>query len=245
MNTSGGLEMKKEIVAFDVISLDMFQTLVDVYSRTDIIWQRILGSKYTEKKAKKYKQIMDEFIYERFHDDVMYQSEFRNLSTIFQEYFKEVFIKTNVDFSPAEASKIWAEEHNNARMFSDAYAVFDVVERNVPICLVSDSDKKMIAKPIEAFNFDQIFISENVKAYKNQKNGIIFKKMIEYYQVNPERILHIGDASADIFGASRLGIKTCWINRKNVEWKHEIMPNYIVNSLTEVGEILVGSILVA
>ncbi|MTI48936.1 MAG: HAD family hydrolase [Firmicutes bacterium] len=63
-------------------------------------------------------------------------------------------------------------------------------------------------------------------------------KMIIHNGVKPEKKLHIGDAGSDIIGANRVGIKTCWINRSQKEWKNEIKPTYTIHSLEEILGIL-------
>ena len=223
---------------FEVISIDMFQTLVDVHTRRNYIWKRILEKDYSEKIAQEYSNLMGEFIYKRFHEDVILAKEFSNLKSIFREYYKEVFIKTELKFSARKATEIWANEHSLANPYSDTNHFFNFIGKAIPICLVSDSDIDMISSHIENFNFDEVFISEKLKAYKNQSNGKVFKKVIEYYNVKPERILHIGDTLSDIMGANRVGIKTCWINRNEDKWKHDIKPTYIINSLRDIADIL-------
>jgi putative hydrolase of the HAD superfamily len=226
------------MVRFEVISIDMFQTLVDVHSRRNYIWKRILKKDYSEELAQEYSTLMGEFIYRRFHQDVILAEEFSNLKSIFREYYKEVFIKTGLKFSPQKAVEIWASEHSLATPYSDTNDFFNCIGKVIPICLVSDADIDMISSHVENFNFGQVFISEKVKAYKNQSNGKVFKEVIEYYNVKPERILHIGDTLSDIMGANRVGIKTCWINRNEDKWKYDIKPTYIINSLRDIAGIL-------
>lgn len=223
---------------FEVISIDMFQTLVNINSRRNYIWKRILGEDYSLDLAKKYAGLINELVYKRFHKDVNQAGIFLNLKSIFKQYFFEVFSKINLDFSQDKAAEIFANEHNLAKPYSDTNDFFELINGVIPICLVSDSDLDMISSHIDNFKFDKIFISEKVKAYKNQSNGKIFNKIIDYYNVKPEKILHIGDASSDIIGANRVGIKTCWINRNEYKWEHDIKPTYIINSLRDIADIL-------
>ncbi|MTI67998.1 MAG: HAD family hydrolase [Firmicutes bacterium] len=223
---------------FSVISIDMFQTLVNVHSRRNYIWKRILRRKYTEKLAEKYSRLMGEFIYNRFHEDVISTDKFVNLKSIFKDYFNEVFLKTGLKFSSEEAAKIWANEHTLAVPYPDTIEFFKFIGKTIPICLVSDSGIDMIFSHVKKYKFYKVFISEEVKAYKNQSDGDIFKKVINYYNTEPEKILHIGDSSSDIIGANRVGIKTCWVNKNKDKWKHDIKPTYIINFLRDISYIL-------
>lgn len=44
--------------SFEVISLDMFQTLVNIDSRRDQVWQSILRDNYTEELAEEYSGLL-------------------------------------------------------------------------------------------------------------------------------------------------------------------------------------------
>ncbi|AIQ13027.1 hypothetical protein PDUR_14715 [Paenibacillus durus] len=62
--------------------------------------------------------------------------------------------------------------------------------------------------------------------------------MLKFYRTNPKQVLHVGDSASDVLGASREGIVTCWINRNNRVWEHDVKPDYIVQSLNEIEELL-------
>jgi putative hydrolase of the HAD superfamily len=96
----------------------------------------------------------------------------------------------------------------------------------------------MVEPLLEKFNFDSVFISEEVGSYKNDPESRIFSKVLEYYRIEPERVLHIGDSSSDIIGANKIGIKSCWINRNGLNWKYDGKPDYIVRSLVEAVELI-------
>ena len=52
------------------------------------------------------------------------------------------------------------------------------------------------------------------------------------------RIFHIGDMHADIVGANRVGITTCWLNREGKAWNLSIKPDYEVGSLRKAAALL-------
>jgi len=216
----------------EVICIDMFQTLVNMYSRVEFIWKRILKEEYTKELEERYANLVNKKVIKRFHEDI--SDDFKNLKTIFLEKFTETFEELELNLNPLETTKIFIEEHGFAKPYEDSNKFLEIVGRDYPICLVSDADIEMVEPLLEKFNFDKVFISEQVKSYKKDKEGKIFKKVLEHYNVEPEKVIHIGDSSSDILGANRVGIATCWINRHNYTWKHKVKPMYEVNSLLEV-----------
>lgn len=87
-------------------------------------------------------------------------------------------------------------------------------------------------------DFDNVFLSEKLKAYKGHSNGKIFKAVLNHYNINPNKVLHIGDSSSDIYGADRVGIDTCWINRNNYNKRFDLEPTFQIESLYDLFPIL-------
>jgi FMN phosphatase YigB (HAD superfamily) len=75
-----------------------------------------------------------------------------------------------------------------------------------------------------------------LRAYK--ANPRFFTQVLDFYQLQPGNILHIGDARSDILTPTQMGIQTCWLNRTGKTWQNEIKPDYEVKSLLEVLDIL-------
>jgi putative hydrolase of the HAD superfamily len=69
-------------------------------------------------------------------------------------------------------------------------------------------------------------------------NPAFFRHVIKYYNVQPENILHIGDSKSDVIAPKQLGIRTCWLNRRNLKWDSAVKPDFEVNSLLEIPELL-------
>lgn len=216
----------------------MFQTLVNVYTRRAFIWKRILGDGYSKECEEKYAELVDKKVIEKFHEYASNANNFENLKTIFNKYFAEVFEEIKLQIDPGTATSIFIEEHGFAEPYEDSSSFLDIVSKDYPVCLVSDSDIEMVKPLLDKFKFDKVFISEEANSYKKDSESKIFKKVLDHYQVEPEKIIHIGDSSSDIIGASKVGIATCWINRHNYSWRYEVEPMYKVSSLLEVLPIL-------
>lgn len=96
----------------------------------------------------------------------------------------------------------------------------------------------MVIPHLDKYGFDQIFISERLKAYKSDPANRMFQAVISHYSLPSEKIFHIADRYPAIVGASQAGITTCWINREGRTWNLSVKPNYEVKSVLEAADIL-------
>jgi putative hydrolase of the HAD superfamily len=112
------------------------------------------------------------------------------------------------------------------------------VGKKYPICVSSDTDEDMLGPLRQLYHFDRIFTSEQFESYKTGNDGKFFLELVKHYNVNPGSIIHIGDSSSDVIGASEAGILTCWLNREHKKRTYDIRPDYEVNSLIEAAMLL-------
>ena len=96
----------------------------------------------------------------------------------------------------------------------------------------------MITPLLKLFEYEYAFLSEDIKSYKIDEKGRFFNHILEVTGVNPQEIIHIGDGLADIIGANRSGITTCWINREGKKWENPVKPDYTIKNLMELNKIL-------
>lgn len=223
---------------YKVICIDMFQTLVNIESRVEYIWKRILEEDYNEKLRDKYVQTVRTKIVDKFHVSESTSIKFKSLKEIFFESFKDIFEENQVKYCPSYATRVFMEEHDRADLYHDSKEFINRANKKYKVCLVSDADTEMIENQIKNFDFDKIFISEDIQSYKGEPNYKIFKEVINHYNIEPRKIIHIGDSSSDIIGANRAGIDTCWINRHNYRKRFHIKPDYETESLNELFPIL-------
>lgn len=96
----------------------------------------------------------------------------------------------------------------------------------------------MLPRFFEAYRIP-LFSSEKYRSYKNDHDNSMFQKVIKYYDIEPARILHIGDTVSDVVGAQRAGIQACWINRQQEPCTFkEATPDYTIRNLNEIKDIL-------
>jgi len=152
--------------------------------------------------------------------------------------FTERFSNIGLEFEPAEATKILAQQHPLSKPFTDSMIFLNSVGKEYPICLASDTDDDMLGSLRQMYEFDYIFTSERLGSYKANADGKFFSAIIHHYGVRPEEIIHIGDSGHEIIGANKAGITTCWLNRNHKIRSHDIKPDHEVSSLIEAAGIL-------
>lgn len=231
-------ERRKPLKKYKVVSLDLFQTLVDVESRSQYIWKRILESNYTDELWKYYSELAHQEIISKFHNNLCLNDSFLTMSEIFFQCFSDLFNRENIGFCAKSAAKILMDEHNNATTYEESLEFIDKAKEKYKVCLVSDADNVMIRSHAEKMDFDNIFLSEDYRSYKGSKQAEIFAAILKHYNIKCDEIIHIGDSLSDVRGASRRNIDSCWINRERRMWKSEIRATYEVNNLRELYEVL-------
>ena len=223
---------------FRLVSFDMFQTLVDVDDRRHQVWQRILRDSYSPQFAEEYWKEAGKLIAEHFNRFTHEGETFCTIKEIFEGCYKELLPRVKVDCEPSVAARILAGEHCFAPVYADVPAFFRAVKERYQTCLISDADSDMILPLLKVFEFDKVYISEDCKCYKSSPGSAIFREALEYFGVEPQEAIHIGDGYSDVMGASGAGMATCWLNRHGAVWKYEQKPDYTVSSLTEAADIL-------
>jgi len=122
--------------------------------------------------------------------------------------------------------------------------IMKIKERGYMLGIISNFDHSPTAyNLLEKYSikglFDKIDISEDV-GWRKPKD-IIFKKMLDYFKINPVDAIHIGDnIKTDVLGANNVGIDSVWLRKKDEKLFNKIEPTYTINSLNELSFILLN-----
>lgn len=219
-----------------LFSLDMFQTLADIFSLKYVIWQRILDNDFTRSLADRYWARSSELIFSFLSQPDF--TGFEPIRDVFASCYEQLLDEIPHQFDPEWAAAVMCDHHPLCPIFSDTRPFLEWANSQAPVCLSSDTDEIMLGSLIELFTFDEVFTSEEIQAYKVQKNGRFFKSVLDFYRVSPQTVLHIGDSPSDVIGARQAGIKTCWVNRQNRPWTWGVKPDFVVTSLAELPSML-------
>ncbi len=220
-----------------VISFDIFQTLVDVNQRIPQIWQGILGEAYTGEKGRHGARSILEH-YPASLQKAITSEHFYTMHEIYLDCVTHALKKISL---PVEAETVVEHllyQHSKAPLYEDVAECMERLHRKYRIVLSSDSNHPMVDELLQNFVYDDLFISEDLKSYKESKDGGFFRQVVERIGVHPREILHIGDSKSDVLGAYRIGAASCWLNREHRLWKHEIRPDFEIHALSELVSLL-------
>ncbi len=87
--------------------------------------------------------------------------------------------------------------------------------------------------------FDEIIISGELGTGK--PDASIFREMLNRLEIKADAAVMVGDSlQADIQGAQAAGMNTIWVNRTGQPTEAAVFPDFTVNSLSSLPEILQG-----
>lgn len=222
-----------------VVSFDIFQTLVDVNQRIPQIWKGILGEAYTVEDGLRGANAILEH-YPGALQKALYAGRFHTMREVYLDCAFKALGKLKLPVSPEVIVDSLLIQHGKAPLYHDVKACMERLRGGYQIILSSDSNHTMVNDLLENFIYDKLFISDDLHCYKGSPEGSFFRRVLHELGIEPNEMIHVGDSSSDVLGAKRAGVISCWINRDNSRWVHDIKPDYTIESLIELTELLEG-----
>jgi putative hydrolase of the HAD superfamily len=123
----------------------------------------------------------------------------------------------------------------DVKHYGDSVPALDRLAARVPLAAVSNgnADLQRIGL-MHLFRF-QLGAREHGKA---KPSACIFHAACAQLEVAPMHVLHVGDdPEADVIGAHRAGLRTCWINRERRTWTHrDVQPDLQFTNLAALAD---------
>ncbi len=213
-----------------IVSVDLFNTLLDLSSERHILWQTFLGETSTPTRIEQGWKLTSQTLFNAI-DQMNATSKYQSLRTVFQACYTEVFERLQVAFDPEEAAGLLVRHHARSPWFPDAVPCLENIQRSLRVCVASDTDEAMVGEHVREYPFDMSFTSERLRVYKGDVHNRFFEAVVAYYALAPRQIIHVGDSPAEIVAAQRAGLRTCWVNRPGRVWPYEYPPDYEIASL--------------
>lgn len=138
----------------------------------------------------------------------------------------------------------WREYLEQAELHEDASlevlrTLRDMVES---MSIVTDSDTSMVEPLLRRLQieelFDTIVVSDSVGAYKPDPR--IFLAAMARVKGRPERSVFVSDSIVDLEGASSVGMRAVWINRKGTRPRNDVQGMRTIRGIHDLPPLLRG-----
>lgn len=221
----------------EVISFDIFQTLVDVNKRIPDIWRPILKEDYTDEKAAVGAAAMLTE-YPSVYSVAIQSEKFQSMQEVFLLCAERAMRRIDFHVPIEDVVYHLLDQHSKAPFYSEVTECIKKLHQKYKIVLCSDSNHFMVDRLLDKIEYDECFISDDLKSYKGNGNNGFFNDVVARLNVEPQKILHVGDSTCDVTGANNVGMKSCWLNRENRKWHCDIEPDYVITDFTGLFDIL-------
>ena len=223
--------IKKNILKRDVISFDIFDTLIcrNCLTSTDIF-------SYVEKKYNEIsKNKIIDFTTKRIEASRLAKAKYKVEEATFDEIyecFDNKYDKVLLKKLELQAEEIFCVANEEMKCIYDF-----AIENKKRIICVSDMyyDAKTLKRLLSncGYFIDEIYVSSEYRVKKS--TGKLFKKLVSLNKFNPKDVFHIGDAEkGDFLYPKLIGIKTLLIkptNKNKFLNKNNIDLNSLNNNL--------------
>ncbi|APH04795.1 HAD family hydrolase [Bacillus weihaiensis] len=145
------------------------------------------------------------------------------------------------EFGKFLAMEFPKRRRKNPYVYEESFSVLDELKESYRLLLLTNGspdlqNTKLDITPELVPYFEQIIISGAFG--RGKPDPTIFEHALEKMNLSKDEVIMVGDnLMTDILGASRVGIKSVWINRHHKE-RNEVEPTYEISHLTELFPIL-------
>lgn len=220
---------------YEVISFDIFQTLVDVNARIPFIWKELLKEDYSKEKGESAASSVLRGIQNLYG---MACDSFISMEEFYIRCGEQVLRDTGCKLDSRRIADCIMRQHGLAPFFIEVPLVLQELRKQYTIIISSDASHLMADPIVTKVQPARAFISDDLKSYKGDPKGVFFQKVLEELKLEPNQVLHIGDSSGDVIGATLSGIDSCWLNRTHKRWNRKENPTYEIASLNELKQLL-------
>ncbi len=145
--------------------------------------------------------------------------------------------EVGLDPSVSEAAfHVFMVYRNRVKLFQDVLPVLKRLRPRYTLCSLTNGNAD-----IHQIGLGQLFhhslSAVDVGAAKPEP--MLFEEICRRAGVSPEETVHVGDEpETDIAGATAVGFRTIWVNRRKASWTHEWRADAEITSLDELEAVL-------
>lgn len=161
---------------------------------------------------------------------------------VLQGRFIDFFKQMKLNISSSEFNEVYLNFlEDYCYLETGAYDILRKLKLKYNLYIVTNGKETMQLKKLFRSNlacfFNDIFISEAIGFSKPSKD--FFDYCFKQIGCDASKCMIIGDSiSSDILGGKNANIVTCWYNSKNKKNATNIIPDFEINNLRELSDIL-------
>ena len=193
---------------FKVLTFDCYGTLID--------WESGILAAMSRAFAAHGRSVSPQEVLSAFSDiEPQVQSEgYRIYREVLAETMRRLGERFDVVFTPREAASL-AESIRDWQPYPDTVAALRKLKSRYQLAIISNIDDDLFAYSAKKLEvpFDLVVTAQQVGSYKPSLRN--FEVALGRIGVPKENILHVAESVFhDVVPASRVGLKTVWVDRK-------------------------------
>src|SRR5690554_5406417 len=128
------------------------------------------------------------------------------------------------------AYEVFFAARNHVELYADSAGALERIAARAPIAALTNGNADLGRIGLQRHFAFQLGAGEHGRA---KPSACIFHAACARLECDHGLVLHVGDhIEADVAGAARAGLRSCWINREGRVWQHdEITPDLEFDSL--------------
>ncbi|AKG34896.1 hypothetical protein VK70_10240 [Paenibacillus durus ATCC 35681] len=130
---------------FEIISMDMFQTLVNIDTRIKQIWRPILQNTFTAHLAEEYGQTLLKYFFTHWNE-LRTTGQFHLMNEVYERSFTQLFKEKAVSYDVGEAVRIIFQEHTLSQLYDETAGFLESVSKSHKVCNCSNSIEPTLNK---------------------------------------------------------------------------------------------------
>lgn len=218
------------------ILFDVYGTLISTGTGSVDAAEKILSDKTVNITAKEFYSKW-KIIHRKNIDNAINQQSFITERELFENDLKELYEIYNIDSDYSKDVNHMIASLYGRTAFPETKSVLDRLKEKFKIVIASTTDTEPLIEnmKINDISIDYIYTSESLMLYKPDVR--FYKAILNDLRITAEDALFVGDSIIDdIIVPKQLGMKTCWINRKQFYNDTNINPDMVVSNLNELYE---------
>lgn len=161
------------------------------------------------------------------HKDIAHR-----MSTLRMWFLKELMAQFDYADHMAEACfEAFYQTRLDVRVFEGVEDTLASLSQHFSLVAITNGNADVYATPLGKY-FEFALAAEEFERPKPHPD--MFEEMLNRINVRPDQVLHVGDHPVhDVQGAYDVGMKVCWVNANNKEWKGVFKPHMSVSHVRE------------